>query len=143
MHVSKSQSTRNTISWFCFYFQIFRDTQKDRENFCAGYRCTPDTPDTPWTIGFSVCICPDENILREMTGEVQRSELKNSEKFSKDLKLCCNSTLLTEPLEDSIGNQNTLSCPINMTKETDPNKNLTCTQNDWTILNIGLVLFSS
>ena len=78
-----------------------------------------------------------------MTGEVQRSELKNSEKFSKDLKLCCNSTLLTEPLEDSIGNQNTLSCPINMTKETDPNKNLTCTQNDWTILNIGLVLFSS
>ena len=138
LHVSKSQSTQNTIPWFRFYFQIY-STHKGRENFCAGYRCTSDG----WSIGFSVCVCPDENILREMAGEVRRSELKNSEKFSKDLKLCCNSTLLTEPLEDHDGNYKTLSCPINITKETDPNKNLTCTQNQWNILDIGLVLFSS
>ena len=64
--------------------------------------------------------------------------LANSEKFSKDLKLCCNSTLLTEPLDNS---HKTLSCPINMTKETDPIKNLNCIQNEWDITNIGLVLF--
>ena len=94
-----------------FYSQVNIQRSNKGQNttdYCVGYRCTPDG----WKIGFSLCVCPEENVFRKKIDEFKISEqLANSTKFSKD-ELCCNSTFYTD--YDSKNKE--VSCPMNTTK---------------------------
>jgi hypothetical protein len=93
-----------------FYSQVNIHSNKGQNttDYCVGYRCG----EHGWKIGFSLCVCPEENVFRKKIDEFKSSDqVADSTKSSKD-ELCCNSTFYTA----SDSKNKKVFCPLNSTK---------------------------
>lgn len=133
-----NQMTKNywlKMNFLIFFFQInvqVGQTGTSQTDYCVGYRCVGDEG---WRIGFQVCVCPDEKVMKEMVKEVRKSEVADkSGAFKKD-ELCCDPTILTKTEKDQDDKDVGIDCPK---KSDDQEENKwTCAKNEWKVINIG------